>query len=241
MILEFAGTGAARPACNNHNEVGGPESMSASSLEPALAASRTGSIAKVLWLLVLAIGAYFVLAYVARYLVQWNETTYGSFWPRLGYFVPHMLGGLVAIVLGPLQFWPRIRNRHPKVHRVTGRVYLSGVLVSALGGIGLALTTAGPVAYAAGLFALSVAWLLTSSMAFFAIKRRDFVQHKEWMIRSYVVTFSFVTFRIVTDVLAAAGIGERAVNFTLMSWAAWALPLLVTEAVIQGRKIRAAR
>jgi uncharacterized membrane protein YozB (DUF420 family) len=95
------------------------------------------------------------------------------------------------------------------------------------------------VPYAAGLFALSMAWLLTSSLAFFAIKRRDFVQHKEWMIRSYVVTFSFVTFRLVTDVLAYFGIGEQMVNYTLMAWAAWALPLLMTEAVIQGRKIRA--
>jgi hypothetical protein len=215
--------------------------MSASSLDPGLAAPRSSPIAKVLWLLVLAIGAYFVLTYVFRYLVQWNDATYGSFWPRLGYFVPHMLGGLVAIVIGPLQFWPRIRNRHPKVHRITGRVYLTSILVGALGGIGLVFTTAGPVAYAAGLFALSLAWLLTSSMAFFAIKRRDFIQHKEWMIRSYVVTFSFVTFRVVTDLLAAAGIGERLVNFTFMAWAAWALPLLVTEALLQGRKIRAAR
>jgi uncharacterized membrane protein len=184
-------------------------------------------------------GAYFVLAYAARYLIRWDEATYGSFWPRLGYFVPHLLGGLVAIVAGPLQFWPRIRSSHPKVHRITGRVYLTGILVGAVGGISLALTTRGPVAYAAGLFALSVAWLLTASLAFYAIKQRDFVQHKEWMIRSYVVTFSFVTFRLVTDVLGYLGIGEQMVNYTLMAWAAWALPLLVTEAVIQGRKIRA--
>jgi hypothetical protein len=213
--------------------------MSASSLESAVATPRTGSLTKWLWLSVLAIGVYFLLAYVTRYLVQWNEASYGSFWPRLGYFVPHLLGGLVAIVAGPFQFWPRIRTFHPKVHRVTGRVYLAGILVGALGGIALAVTTQGPVPYAAGLFALALAWLLTASLAFFAIKRRDFVQHKEWMIRSYVVTFSFVTFRLVTDVLAYFGLGEQMVNYTLMAWAAWALPLLVTEAVIQGRKIRA--
>jgi hypothetical protein len=144
----------------------------------------------------------------------------------------------VAIVIGPLQFFARIRARYPRWHRITGRVYLSAILVSALGGIGLAVTTRGPVPYAAGLFALSLAWLLTSSLAFYAIKRRNFVQHKEWMIRSYVVTFAFVTFRIVTDALGYLGIGELMVNYTLMAWAAWALPLLVTEAVIQGRKIR---
>jgi len=212
--------------------------MSASSLGSAVPTSRTGSLAKWLWFLVLGVGAYFVLAYAAQYLVRWDEATYGSFWPRLGYFVPHLLGGLVAIVAGPFQFWPRIRNSYPKVHRITGRVYLLGILVGALGGIGLALTTRGAAPYAAGLLALSFAWLLTASLAFFAIKQRDFVQHKEWMIRSYVVTFAFVTFRLVTDALAYFGIGELMSNYSVMAWAAWAVPLLVTEAVIQGRKIR---
>jgi hypothetical protein len=58
------------------------------------------------------------------------------------------------------------------------------------------------------------------------------------MIRSYVVTFSFVTFRLVTDVLSYLGIGDQSGNFTLMAWAAWGVPLLLTEAAIQGRKIR---
>ena len=36
--------------------------------------------------------------------------------------------------------------------------------------------------------------LAISGMALIAIRRRNFIQHKEWMIRSYVVTFAFVTF-----------------------------------------------
>jgi uncharacterized membrane protein len=215
----------------------GMAQMSASSLESAVTAPRSGSLTKWLWLFVLAVGAYFVLTTVGPYLLQWNELAYGSFWPKLGYFLPHILGGLIAIVIGPIQFWPRIRTRRPRLHRITGRVYLSAILVSALAGISLAVTTSGPVPYAAGLFALSVAWLTTSALALYAIKRRNFIQHKEWMVRSYVVTFAFVTFRIVTDALAYLGVGELAANATLMAWAAWALPLLVTEAIIQGRKI----
>jgi uncharacterized membrane protein len=214
--------------------------MSTSSLDPAVVAQRIGSTARLLWLLVLAVGAYFVLAYVSRYL-QWDEATYGSFWPRVEYFVPHVLGGLVAILAGPLQFWPRIRSRHPKIHRITGRVYLSAIVIGALGGMWLALTTAGPAPYAAGLFALALAWLLTSSMAFFAIKRRDFVQHKEWMIRSYVVTFSFVTYRVFGVMMGPLELGTFAEVNIVLAWASWALPLLVTESILQGRKVFAVR
>ncbi len=201
-----------------------------------------GSVSKnfyvLIWAVTLAVGAFFLLRNVPEYFVFTQESYGNYYWPRAGYLFPHIVGGLIAMVIGPFQFWPRIRNSYPKVHRITGRVYLLGILVGALGGIGLALTTRGAAPYAAGLLALSFAWLLTASLAFFAIKQRDFVQHKEWMIRSYVVTFAFVTFRLVTDALAYFGIGELMSNYSVMAWAAWAVPLLVTEAVIQGRKIR---
>jgi len=57
------------------------------------------------------------------------------------------------------------------------------------------------------------------------------------MIRSYVVTFAFVTFRVVQPALQAAQIGTPLEQLALAAWACWALPLLVTELVLQGRKI----
>jgi hypothetical protein len=61
------------------------------------------------------------------------------------------------------------------------------------------------------------------------------------MIRSYVVTFAFVIFRIGDLTMLGLGVGERLQNLTLMAWACWAVLLLITEAVLQGRKILAVR
>ena len=178
---------------------------------------------------------------VPRYLI-WSELSYGAyFWPRAPILLPHLMGGLVAIVIGPFQFWSRIRNNYPKVHRISGRIYLSAVLVGALGGMGLAVTSGVNVSYAAGLFALAIAWLLTSGMALASIRRRNFVQHKQWMIRSYVVTFAFVTFRLVGDMLMYFGIGEPAQYSAMLAWGCWAIPLLLAEAVIQGKQVFARR
>ena len=213
--------------------------MNTTTLEVGAAAPGRSRLAIGLWWLALAVGVYFVAKNVPHYLTI-DEAVYGPyFWPRAGYLVPHLLAGLVAIVLGPLQFWPRIRNGYPKVHRVTGRIYLSAIVIGSLAGMGLALTTAVTPTYAAGLFALACAWLATSAMAFIAIKQRNFVQHKEWMIRSYVVTFAFVVFRLVVDSLAYLEIGDRSSNATTMAWACWVVPLLLTEMVLQGRKLAA--
>jgi hypothetical protein len=78
-------------------------------------------------------------------------------------------------------------------------------------------------------------------MAFIAIKKRNFSQHQEWMIRSYTVTFAFVVFRLIVDSLTYLEIGDRTSNATTMAWACWVVPLLLTEMVLQGRKVFAAR
>ena len=52
-----------------------------------------------------------------------------------------------------------------------------------------------------------------------------------------MVTFAFVTFRVGDIALRGAGIGEPLQNVALLAWASWAVPLLVTEAILQGRKL----
>ena len=150
---------------------------------------------------------------------------------------PHVLGGLVALVIGPFQFWAHIRNGYPKIHRISGRIYLISVLVGALFGMAMAVTSSRGLTFGSGLFALAVAWLLTSAMAFISIRKRNFVQHKQWMVRSYVVTFAFVTSRVIINLLGYYGIGQQIDRLSLVSWAGWALPLLVTELVLQSKQV----
>ena len=76
-----------------------------------------------------------------------------------------------------------------------------------------------------------------TGLAFVAIKRQLYGQHKEWMIRSYVVTFAFVTFRALQGTLSAAHVGTLPEQLAVSSWFCWAVPLLITEAILQGRKI----
>jgi hypothetical protein len=123
-------------------------------------------------------------AFLPRFLV-WSAESYGPiYWPRAGYLVPHMPGGLVAITIGPFQFWPRIRSQYPKVHRICGRIYLSSIFVGALGGMVMAATTPRNFAYASGLFGLAIAWLLTSGMAFIG-SGRGFAGFLAWVLEGF--------------------------------------------------------
>jgi Predicted membrane protein (DUF2306) len=118
---------------------------------------------------------------------------------------------------------------------------MTGVGIGSVGGFYLATHTDFGWIFGAGLFGLATAWVSTTTLAYLAIRRSLIDQHKEWMIRSYVVTFAFVTFRVIQPALQAARIGTELEQLAVAAWACWAVPLLITELVIQGRKVLAVR
>ena len=187
------------------------------------------------WLVILSSLGYFVLKNVPRYFVL-TPASYGDyFWTKVSWLFPHVVCGVLAAILGPLQFWPKMRRDYLPFHRVAGRIYVVAVLVGAIASVGMAATV-GPddAAYAFGLIGLALAWVTTTGMAFIAIRRKNLAQHKQWMVRSYVVTFAFVTFRLVSDLMKAGHMLSSHERSALMAWASWAIPLLVTEVVLQA-------
>lgn len=165
-----------------------------------------------------------------------DEVQFAIYWPRRGWLLVHILGGLVALLSGPVQLWLGLSDRRMEFHRRLGLCYIGGMTAGVAGAVGLAVQSPLGWVFRTGLLALAVAWTVTTLLAYSSIRRSLIDQHKEWMIRSYVVTFAFVTFRVLQIGMVGAGLPiERVLDFA--SWASWAVPLVATEAVLQGRKI----
>lgn len=156
---------------------------------------------------------------------------------RRGPLLVHIVFGTIALFSGPVQLWLGIADRRMEVHRKLGLVYMGAVAASASAAYIIALSPSAGWVFGSGLMSLATAWLATTGLAFLAIKRQLFEQHKEWMIRSYVVTFGFVFFRIGAVILEAIDPSAVVAQVGALAWACWALPLLFTELIIQGRKI----
>jgi len=212
--------------------------MSANAAEATRGQSRMLTIAV---LAALALGALWFIVKFALPYADYSVATYQDyFWPRRWGLIPHIIGGLVALTTGLVQLWLGLTNRVGTLHRTLGRVYGSAILVGSAGGYYLALTIpAKDFIYGAGLFTLCTAWIVTTSMAVLSIRRRNVIQHREWMLRSYTVTFAFVTFRLFAELLAKWQIASHDDAGTLMAWACWSVPLLLAEPLIQLRKIGA--
>jgi hypothetical protein len=184
--------------------------------------------------MVVAIG--FVAVSALQYFTL-NPDVFGFYWPRRGWLLLHITGGIIALLTGPGQLWLGLNSTHLRLHRRLGMAYMTSVAVSSAAAFYLAAHTDLGWVFGAGLSGLAVAWIVTTGLAFIAVRNGLILQHQEWMIRSYVVTFAFVTFRIFVGIAQASGVGTLREQLAAASWFCWAVPLLITEAVLQGKKI----
>jgi Predicted membrane protein (DUF2306) len=201
--------------------------------------NKTG-LGTILLLGIALAGAVLFLIGAAFPYLTLNEQRFGPYWPKRGWLLMHIAGGSVALSLGPFVLWLGLNRRRMTLHRALGVAYMSSIAFSSIAAFYLATHTTFGWVFGAGLTGLAIAWIVTTSLALVSIRRRLIAQHKEWMIRSYVVTFAFVNFRIAAGILQAAGVGTLPEQLALASWVCWAVPLLITEALLQGRKILAA-
>ncbi len=197
------------------------------------------------FLAILVVASFFVLRYVFRYYLNYNAAAFddpirgaANYWSMRGWLLMHMTGGMMALLSGPFQFWTGFRTRYYKAHRWTGYLFLSGVAIGSVGATKMAISTTFGWATAAWELALAFAWISTTSVAYFAISKRAIAVHKEWMLRAYVVTFAFVTFRLFNDFGPTSHLKPDNDKANTIGWACWAIPLLVTIVIQQLRRMR---
>jgi uncharacterized membrane protein len=204
-----------------------------------LAPSPTRSRTKALLWLSLGLTALFVFI-TSEWLLFIDYPMYHAYRLQViadrALLIPHSLAGTIALVSGPLQFSSRFRERHLKLHRVLGRIYVVCVFIGAATGVALAFGRPG----FPGTSGQAAAWVVCTTAAFVTARNRHIVQHRQWMARSYAVTFTFVSSRVLNlwpaywshlgDSLSAVGV----IAFTLAS-------LLIVDLGLNWRELTTRR
>jgi uncharacterized membrane protein len=195
------------------------------------------------WALLLGSIAYYTRRDGLHYLFYYTPESFKSFWPIRVLIRIHVAFAIIMIFLGPLQFWTGFRMRYLTLHTWCGRIFLvTGTYVASTAiYMGLHPRTGG-IVMGIGLSLNGLLWLAAAAMAYYAIRLGNILQHKEWMIRTYVLACNGVVGdRILADIpILTRRIGITAVN-DLSGWLLWALPLMVAEIIIQLRKLRRMR
>jgi uncharacterized membrane protein len=146
----------------------------------------------------------------------------------------HVFAAFFALALGPFQFSTRLRSARLSLHRWMGRLYLGiGVLLGGVSGLYIAFFAHGGPVAKAGFACLALAWLYTGLRAYLAIRARDIVEHRHWMVRNFALSFAAVTLRIWVPLSFVAGL-EFEAAYRAIAWLCW-VPNLVAAELLSNR------
>jgi hypothetical protein len=192
------------------------------------------------WVMLVAFSLHYLGKNALRYVLDFSPEGFRYLWPQRNWLLLHIGGAAFTVLLGPLQFVTVLRTRFPRVHRWTGRAYLVGLLIGFVGAVHLTMTTELGWTVAVALAVLAGAWIVTAAMAFAAIRVRNIAMHREWMIRNYLLTCAFITFRFITNLPGVFEMGTVSEIFTNFGWLSWVVPMAVYEVVRQLPRLRRA-
>ncbi|MBZ9628375.1 DUF2306 domain-containing protein [Psychroflexus sp. CAK1W] len=186
------------------------------------------------------IALYFVIDRVLPYFFKFNFEYYKDYyWSNKWWLVGHLLGGALALLIGPFQFSTKFRNRFLKTHRNLGKLFIIAIIIASLSALYMSIYVAPQVniSWSVSLFVLALVWLVSVLTAYRAILLRRLLQHNEWMIRTYIITVAFVVFRILNENPFMRDLmptfEERGATCI---WLSWTVPLFFSEVLLQWNK-----
>lgn len=147
------------------------------------------------------------------------------------WFIAHMAGGTVVLLLGPLQFISLIRERFQKFHRTAGKIYIAASLIS-IGALFFNILPTGECTPCRpSNYVVTTLWLLSVIAAWLSIKIHDIETHRAFMMRGFVFAAYFILVRTYGDAVMPYLPGEPndAGQWANSDWLTWVLPLLVLE------------
>jgi hypothetical protein len=191
-------------------------------------------ILTVLWfcgLMATKIYPYFLPNSALMFLSTKTDTVINNFLFKSSFFI-HITSSLLVLLFGLFNFVPL--NIFQKKHKLLGKVYLLGILVlAAPSGLGLALYANGGLVAKVGFCLQCIVWFLLTLKAFFVVKKNQYLEHVQWILRSYAVTLAALSLRASSYLMYYFFNTKPIETYLTVVWTSWVLNLIVIEIAIQ--------
>jgi hypothetical protein len=187
-------------------------------------------------------GIAFALAVATTAYVIWTAVIPmidGRGWPHhddhLRLILPHIAGGVTMITLGSLNVFLGWTGRTRPWHKWIGRAYLLGGTFACVLVVVMAVVAPHePRSLYVATGTLAAVWIAVAAMGWRAARNGRFDSHREWMIRSYVLSWTFVGCRLATQVDFYPWLESEGVTAAI--WVNWIVPLVLCEIALRWKE-----
>jgi hypothetical protein len=153
-------------------------------------------------------------------------------------FYAHVFTSILVLPAGFTQFNKAFYKKG--LHRRLGMIYVVTVLlISAPTGLLMGIHANGGLASKTSFVFLSLLWFLTTLMAFLDVKNKKYESHGEWMLYSYALALSAITFRLYAFGFDLFDVKVRPQEvYVTLTWLSWVPNLVIAQIMIRAGFIR---
>lgn len=135
------------------------------------------------------------------------------------FFYIHIFSITLCLLAGFTQFSERLLNENRKLHRVIGKIYFYNILIINFPACFiLALFSNGGIIGITGFLTQNFLWGYFTLFSVVSVRKRDIKNHKIFMIFSYAITTTAITFRIIKNIFYHDAIFSYQLFYGLNVW-----------------------
>ncbi len=147
-------------------------------------------------------------------------------------FYIHIAAGVFCITTAITQFSSYILRKRRAIHIYAGRIYVFVVLIlGAPTGFYMAFFAKGGYWEKACFLFMAIFWFFSTYKGLETIRQKNVLAHSHWMIRSYSMALTAVTFRVYHILFFYTGMNHLD-NYSISLWISVIGNMLLAEAII---------
>jgi len=180
----------------------------------------------------------YVIPHDESFLVHPKDPVWQHYEPFKWWLLPHGIAGTCALLLGPMQFSDRLRNRFRLLHRIVGRIYVAGVFVAAPLGFYIQYfqeRMGDPRSFSIAAAVDAALWMITTGIAMVFVLKAKAQEHRKWMTRSFAVALVFLEGRVIGGLTGWENSDVHANETTV--WFCLAFSILSADLVLQWQQL----
>ncbi|WP_431609929.1 DUF2306 domain-containing protein [Chryseobacterium sp. 'Rf worker isolate 10'] len=152
----------------------------------------------------------------------------------MAFFYIHIFSITLCLLAGLTQFSNRFLTENWGLHQIIGKIYVYNILIINVPAcFVLGLFSNGGLIGIAGFLIQDILWAYFTIAAVFSIKKGNIGNHKMYMILSYAVTTTAITFRIVKNMFYNEERHDYELFYGLNVWAALFINLFIAYLILK--------
>jgi len=168
-----------------------------------------------------------------------KQTEVNTHTEYLYFFYAHVYTSIFVLFSGFIAVFVKPKAAFRNLHRFFGKIYvILLLLLAAPSGIYMGFYANGGILAKISFVILGILWWFTTYKAYLEIRKKNVLNHKKWMYRSYALAVSAITLRLWKVVLVYFFQPNPMDVYEVIAWLGWVPNLILIEILIKTKMIK---